>query len=110
MSKLIKVIDNQTIELISVRNPNVCFTSIDNPNPIYENYECFCDFKKQINPFELYSKSQEQKIEIKKLNKIINDLEKFLLNIHISTGYEELYKIGIKDSYDKLQELKEEVY
>lgn len=46
--------------------------------------------------------------EIARLNKIIERLEKYLLDIYISTGYEELYKIGIKDSYDKLQELKEE--
>ena len=90
MAKLIKVIDNQTIELISYRNPNVCFSIEDTtyirdegiPRELktnkFQDCEYYCDFKEQINPFELYSKSKEQDKEIARLNKIIDDLEKWL--------------------------------
>ena len=107
MAKTIKVIDNQTIEIKNYRNPNVCFDIREITIP-FDDYNCYCDFSATINPFQLYSDYQESELKIKKLNKIIERLEKYLLDIYISTGYEELYKIGIKDSYDKLQELKEE--
>lgn len=108
MTKTIKIIDNQTIEIKNYRNPNVCFDIREITTPYIDDYDWYCDFSATINPFQLYSDYQKSELKIKELNKIIERLEKYLLDIYISTGYEELYKIGIKDSYDKLQELKEE--
>ena len=39
-------------------------------------------------------------------NKTIIELENWLAKEYISGCYEELYRIGLQDSYDKLQELK----
>lgn len=49
---------------------------------------------------------EKAKDEIKRLNHIINELENWLAKEYISGNYEELYRIGLQDSYDKLQELK----
>ena len=48
----------------------------------------------------------EKDKEIERLNNIINELENWLAKEYISGCYEELYRIGLQDSYDKLQELK----
>ena len=117
MSKLIKVIDNQTIELISVRNPNVCFNKIyttyvkDEGIPcelkttLFKDCEYYCDFRKQINPFDLYSDYKKQQQEIDRLNKIIDELEKYIQLKMFSTLND---KEDLCEILYKLQELKEE--
>ena len=119
MSKLIKVIDNQTIELISVRNPNVCFNKIDTTyvrdegipgelkTSLFKDCEYYCDFKKQINPFELYSDYEKQQQEIDRLNKIIN---KTLANIEKQKKkmYKSRNKIAMYVLMNIEKELKEE--
>lgn len=89
MTKLIKVIDNQTIELISYRNPNICFNIEDTTyikdegipgelkTSLFKDCEYYCDFKKQINPFELYNDYEKQQQEIDRLNKIIDTILDF---------------------------------
>ena len=48
----------------------------------------------------------EKQEEIERLNNIINKLENWLSKEYMSGCYEELYRIGLLDSYNKLQELK----
>lgn len=77
MSRLIKVIDNETIEIADYRNPEATFKSSQNPPTLQdvkneiEHLEWYCMFKDTINPFQMYE-------ENKRLNNIINELEKTL--------------------------------
>ena len=77
MSRIIKVIDNETIEIADYRNPEVIFKSSQNPPTLQdtkneiEHLEWYCTFKDTINPFQVYE-------ENKRLNNIINELEEEL--------------------------------
>ena len=72
MSRIIKVIDNETIEIADYRNPEVIFKSSQNPPTLQdtkneiEHLEWYCTFKDTINPFQVYE-------ENKRLNNIINE-------------------------------------
>ena len=110
MSRIIKVIDNETIEIADYRNPEVIFKSSQNPPTLQdtkneiEHLEWYCTFKDTINPFQVYE-------ENKRLNNIINELEKWL-----DEEYQYYDKYGsaptgcamgqINRTKDKLQELK----
>lgn len=59
-----------------------------------------------VSRLEAIIKDEQQ--EILKLNNIINELENWLAKEYISGCYEELYRIGLQDGYNKLQELKGE--
>ena len=66
--------------------------------------ECWdCEDKK----CEHYISKREYYFENQRLKSIIEELEKYLCQEYMFDGYEELYKIGIKDCYNKLKELKE---
>ena len=102
MSKLIKVIDNENIEISCYVNPSLCFEYEG-----YDDYDSYCIYKEIINPFKMFE-------ENKRLNNIINELEKTLNskeylrykgkdNILFNEGGQ-LYKDYIKDKLKKLKE------
>lgn len=64
MSKKIKIINDELVEIASYRNPEIVFHDSNNPRylkPEYDNFESYCDFKEVINPFELYAENQQLK-------------------------------------------------
>lgn len=64
MSKTIKIINDELVEIASYRNPEIVFHNSNNPShlkPEYDNFESYCDFKEVINPFELYAENQQLK-------------------------------------------------
>jgi molecular chaperone DnaK (HSP70) len=71
-----------------------------------ENIELKQEIERLNKELEKYKYTADELNEIERLNNIINELEKWLAKEYISGNYEELYRIGLQDSYDKLQELK----
>lgn len=75
MSRLIKIIDENTIELAEYRNPEAMFKSSENPPTLQnikdeiEHLEWYCTFKAIINPFQMY-------VENERLNNRVSELEK----------------------------------
>ena len=73
MSKIIKVLDNNLIEIADYRCPEVIFKNSKLPPTLQdvknetENFEWYCVFKETINPFELYAQVVELETENKKL-------------------------------------------
>lgn len=60
--KTIKIINNELIEIVSYRNPELVFHNSNNPRhvePEYVDFESYCDFKEIINPFVLYEENQQ---------------------------------------------------
>ncbi len=54
-----------------------------------------------------YEKLKDYEKENQRLNNVLNELEKWLSKEYMSGYYEELYRIGLNDCYNKLNELKE---
>lgn len=76
MSKTIKIINDELVEIASYRNPEIVFHDSNNPRrlkPEYDNFESYCDFKEVINPFELYAENQQLK---KQKDDVIEDIKK----------------------------------
>ena len=116
MSRLVKVIDNETIEIAEYRCPEVIFKSSQNPPTLQdtrneiEHLEWYCTFKDTINPFQIYEENH-------RLNNIINELEQWLeesiekhTEDYLDWKYDKnVYLAGSKklqNVLDKLQELK----
>lgn len=78
MSKLIKVINNETIEIKDYRCPEAIFkysndiapTLVDTQQEI-KNIEDWCIFKETINPFQMYA-------ENKRLNNIVIEARRYI--------------------------------
>jgi len=94
MSKTIKIINDELIEIASYRNPEIVFHDSNNPRhlkPEYDNFESYCDFKEVINPFELYAENQQLKkqkddVVIKYIKYLIKRLEEFDILERKETG------------------------
>ncbi len=77
MSRLIKVIDNETIEIADYRNPEVIFKSSQNPPTLQdtkneiEHLEWYCTFKDTINPFQMYAENE-------RLHSIIKEVREYI--------------------------------
>lgn len=119
MSRLIKIIDENTIELADYRCPEVIFKSSQNPPTLQnikdeiEHLEWYCIFKDTINPFQMYE-------ENKRLTNIINELRELVekgtdfKSIYFKKDKEDLWKVilanEIKEKYlevlDKGSEMK----
>ena len=122
MSKTIKIINDELVEIASYRNPKIVFHDSNNPRhlePEYDNFESYCDFKEVINPFELYAENQQLKKQkddvvefIKKeksnymrgcdLTKTTNT-EGLILSSAVRTCDELLRMLGEIDETDNLQ-------
>ena len=104
MSRIIKVIDNETIEIADYRNPEVIFKSSQNPPTLQdtkneiEHLEWYCTFKDTINPFQVYE-------ENKRLNNIINELEDYICVIEYDERHSDSWQIPVR-IHNKLKELK----
>lgn len=89
MSKIIKVIGNETIEIVEYSKANAFFQTNKYPND-----ELFCVMREQINPFDMYAENQ-------RLQNIINKIDKlFEVDTHCGDIY---YAIGVvlnKKYYD----------
>ena len=78
MSRLIKIIDENTIELADYRCPEVIFKNSQNPPTLQnikdeiEHLEWYCTFKTTINPFQMYA---ENEILHYRINKAIELIE-----------------------------------
>lgn len=84
MSKIIKVLDNNLIEIADYRCPEVIFKDGGIPPTLQdvknemEHLEWYCVFKETINPFELYAQNEKYKILLYKLKEYIdNDFNRF---------------------------------
>lgn len=93
MSKIIKVIDNETIEISDYRSPNRCFKTNEYGN--YGDFEVYCVLKEKINPFSLYAENQ-------RLNNIINKIFNFM-----QEKYDKSDLLGFTISFQELEDLKE---
>lgn len=72
MRKVIKVIDDETIEISRYLSPEVRFfnpcTDIHNE---YDRYESYCDFKDVINPFKMYAENKMLHSIIKEVRELV---------------------------------------
>ena len=79
MSRLIKIIDENTIELADYRCPEVIFKNSQTPptlQNIKDEIEClewYCTFKATINPFQLYAENEMLHSIIKEVREIFKD-------------------------------------
>ena len=107
MSKIIKVIDNETIEISCYVNPRICFE-----NEGYDDYDSYCIYKEIINPFKMFE-------ENKRLNYIINELEKYhIKSMENLKNTEDFKYVGVnhikilyeehKRTLERIKELKED--
>lgn len=85
MSRIIKLIDNETIEIADYRNPEVIFKSSQNPPTLQntrdeiEHLEWYCTFKDTINPFQIYEENHRLHSIIKEVREYIKfELEEVL--------------------------------
>lgn len=80
MSRLIKIIDENTIEIAEYRNPEVIFKSSENPPTLQnikdeiEHLEWYCTFKATINPFQMYAENEILHSIIKEVREYINKI------------------------------------
>lgn len=108
MSRLIKVIDNETIEIADYRNPEVIFKSSQNPPTLQdikneiEHLEWYCTFKDTINPFQMYEENKRLHSIIKEVREYIEH-ENFKRNILL--GFSE--KKYTRDILNKVLEILE---
>ncbi len=79
MSRLIKIIDENTIELAEYRCPEVIFKNSQTPPTLQnikdeiEHLEWYCTFKTTINPFQMYAENERLHSIIKEVREYIND-------------------------------------
>lgn len=52
MSRIIKLLNNETIEIVEYSKANACFQTNKYPND-----ELFCVIREQINPFDMFQKN-----------------------------------------------------
>ena len=73
MRKIIKVIDEENIEISRYVSPEARFfnpcTDIHND---YDKYESYCDFKEVINPFKMYAENERLHSIIKEVRETLN--------------------------------------
>ena len=106
MSRIIKLIDNETIEIADYRNPEVIFKSSQNPPTLQntrdeiEHLEWYCTFKDTINPFQIYGENH-------RLHSIIKEVREYIekhqccdgkINVMTLTEYKELLEILDKEN------------
>ena len=104
MSRIIKLLNNETIEIVEYSKANACFQTNKYPND-----ELFCVIREQINSFDMFQEKLSLEQEIERLNNIINELEKDL-----NEAYNELHRGElvngrelINNIYQELKELKD---
>ena len=73
MSKFLRVIDNETIEIARYRNPRIAFN-----DPNYEDISSYCDLKAIINPFTLYEENEQLKFQLQQKENIIKEVREIL--------------------------------
>ena len=99
MSRLIKIIDENTIELADYRCPEVIFKNSQIPPTLQnikdeiEHLEWYCTFKATINPFQMYAENE-------RLHSIIKEVRKYIANSFI-TG-DEIFRTEILEILDKV--------
>lgn len=78
MSRVLKVIDNETIEISEYKCPEVIFKYSNNIPPTLEDtrkeiqhIEDYCVFKRTINPFQMYAENE-------RLNAILNNIHNYI--------------------------------
>ena len=87
---IIKVIDDETIEIRKYAKPNLVF----NTNEYTNDYD-YCTFKETINPFVLYGEKVELENKVNKAIKILHSMKHCEL---LLGGYK-------KSNIDKLLEI-----
>lgn len=106
MSRLIKVINNETIEISDYRCGAVLYPenppTLQNIKDQIENCKDWCVFKKTINPFVLYSEKQQLQSNWNSLREWLEDYIKLFDNPDI---YEEQTLEDLKEVLDKMNEL-----
>lgn len=79
MSRLIKIIDENTIELAEYRCPEVIFKNEQTPPTLQnikdeiEHLEWYCTFKDTINPFQMYAENERLHSIIKEVREYIEE-------------------------------------
>lgn len=81
MSKIIKPIDNETIEISDYRKPNAVFNTNE-----YQDYEDLCVFKETIRPFELYAEHEQLKDQLQQKENIIKEVREYIESNKIYTN------------------------
>ena len=80
MSRIIRLIDNETIEISEYRNSGYLFDhnapTIEDIRKQISNIDDWCCFKETINPFVLYGKKEELQHRIDKAIEYIKSNEK----------------------------------
>lgn len=79
MSRIIRVINNETIEISDYRNSGCLFNhnapTIEDIRKQISNIDDWCVFKETINPFVLYGEKEELQERIDKAIEYINSFE-----------------------------------
>jgi hypothetical protein len=82
VSRLIKIIDENTIELAEYKCPEVIFKNSQTPPTLQnikdeiEHLEWYCTFKDTINPFQMYAENERLHSIIKEVREYIETKEK----------------------------------
>lgn len=67
MTKLVKIVDNNYVQIEEYKNPNICFNTNE-----YDDFEDYCTLKETFDPFEIFYENQELK---KKYENAVADYE-----------------------------------
>lgn len=94
MSRIIKLLDNENIEIVEYRKANACFQTNE-----YANDELFCIIRETFNPFDIFQKNLGLETENRKLWKRHNEEYKQICN-----AIEYIKKHQRKDGFLNLNE------
>ena len=73
MSRLIKLLNNETIEIVEYSKANACFQT--NEYPIDE---LVCVIRETFNPFDLFNDNKIKDMEIERLNNVIKEVREYI--------------------------------
>ena len=73
MSRLIRLLNNETIEILEYSKANACFQTNEYPND-----ELFCVIRETFNPFDLFQEKLVLEQEIERLHSIIKEVREYI--------------------------------
>lgn len=91
MSKFLRVIDNETIEISRYRNPRIVFNNCQ-----YDDINSYCDLKAIINPFTLYEENEQLKSQLQQKENIIKEVREILNQDKASASFNTAERIALE--------------
>lgn len=98
MSRLVKIVDNNYVQIEEYKNPNICFNTNE-----YDNFEDYCTLRKTFDPFKMFYENQKLKDNWIKLKEIAKSQSGFKKRAGLKGGV----WFEIDELLDKMQELEQ---